>query len=292
MLQKLKQLLQADTSQPAHPPAEEPTTAAQSEIDALVESVEALLRSESSLMLENQLSGWFNEETGELYQGFPINADDTVLDIGCGDSPFITFCAGRGAEVIFSDIDQPKIASVNQKLADSPARAIYPLVSDSNPLPLVDGTASRVVAMEVLEHVDDPESFMAELVRVGKPGAKYLLTVPGYLHEVVQKDLAPPSYFEKPNHIRIFEPGQLEELATRSGLQVDSAAGYGFYWSVWWYMFWACEQELGDPLHPILENWTRSWLMLLKTPQGPRIKAVLDDVMPKSYAIVATKPMV
>ncbi|CRO36601.1 hypothetical protein PAERUG_P12_London_17_VIM_2_11_09_04363 [Pseudomonas aeruginosa] len=31
------------------------------------------------------LSGWFNQETDELFSGFPISAEDTVLDVGCGD---------------------------------------------------------------------------------------------------------------------------------------------------------------------------------------------------------------
>ena len=30
------------------------------------------------------LSGWFNQETDELFSGFPISAEDTVLDVGCG----------------------------------------------------------------------------------------------------------------------------------------------------------------------------------------------------------------
>ncbi|WP_215199644.1 methyltransferase domain-containing protein, partial [Escherichia coli] len=41
------------------------------------------------------------------------------------------------------------------------------LVSDCDPLPLADATATRVVSTEVIEHVDDPRQFLAELVRVG-----------------------------------------------------------------------------------------------------------------------------
>ncbi|MGI9316275.1 MAG: methyltransferase domain-containing protein [bacterium] len=261
----------------------------QSELAQLKQSIEDLLKSERPLMLENQLSGWFNDETGELYEGFKIQAEDTVVDVGCGDAPFVSFCAGRGAEIIFADIDVDKIASMHGKLANTSARALRPLVTDANPLPLVDGVATKVVAMEVLEHVDDPAQFIAELVRVGKSGAQYLLTVPGYAHEKVQKELAPDSYFQKPNHIRIFQPGELEQLASDAGLVVEKSAGYGFYWSMWWFLFWACEQDLSEPWHPILENWTRTWLMLLKTDQGPRVKSALDATIPKSHAIIARK---
>lgn len=261
----------------------------QSELAQLKQSIEELLKSERPLMLENQLSGWFNDETGELYEGFKILAEDTVVDVGCGDAPFVSFCANQGAEIIFADIDAEKIASMHGKLASTAARALRPLVTDANPLPLVDGVASKVVAMEVLEHVDDPAQFIAELVRVGKSGAQYLLTVPGYAQEKVQEELAPESYFQKPNHIRIFKPGELEQLASDAGLVVEKSAGYGFYWSMWWFLFWACEQDLSEPWHPILENWTRTWLMLLKTDQGPRVKSALDATIPKSHAVIARK---
>lgn len=292
MLHFLERLLRFRNSAKV-PAAEVAPVAAETNLsdqEILIRSIDELLRSGRPLMLENKMSGWFNDETGELYQGFQILPEDTVLDVGCGDSPFVSFCAAQGAEVVFADIDAAKIASLHRKLSKSPARALLPLVTDANPLPLADGMASRIVAMEVLEHVDNPQQFMAELVRVGKPGARYLLTVPGFHHENVQKKLAPDSYFEKPNHIRIFQQGELEKLAAEAGLVVEASSGYGFYWSIWWYLFWACEQDISDPWHPILENWTRTWLMLLQTEQGPRIKAVLDEVMPKSYAIVAKKP--
>lgn len=283
MLELIKRMLSSEADK-------EPEIVEQSELAILTQSIEDVLQSERPLMLENQLSGWFNDETGELYEGFPIRAEDTVLDVGCGDAPFVSFCADQGAEVIFADIDAAKIDALHRRLQNSKARGLRPIVSDANPLPLEDATADKVVAMEVLEHVDDPRQFIDELVRVGKPGASYLLTVPGHLHENVQKRLAPDSYFEKPNHIRIFGEGELDQLALDAGLTVHKSAGYGFYWSVWWYMFWACDQDLAEPWHPILQNWTRTWLMLLKTDQGPRIKGVLDDIMPKSHAIIASKP--
>jgi 2-polyprenyl-3-methyl-5-hydroxy-6-metoxy-1,4-benzoquinol methylase len=50
-----------------------------------------------STLADTSLSGWFRQETDELFEGFPIRAEDSVLDIGCGDGPFVQFCAQRGA---------------------------------------------------------------------------------------------------------------------------------------------------------------------------------------------------
>lgn len=250
----------------------------------------ALPEAVDSSLHDAYLSGWFLHETQELLEGFAIHADDTVLDVGCGDGPFVSFCAQQGAEVIFADIDAVKVAAVAEMLKGSPARAVTPLVSDANPLPLPDARASKVIAMEVLEHVDDPAQFMRELVRVGKPGAQYLITVPDPVGEGIQKHLAPDEYFQKPNHIRVFQREEFEKLVTDAGLIIEHRVHYGFYWSIWWFFFWACKQDLSPPWHPLLENWSKTWATLLAMPDGPRIKKVLDDSMPKSQALIARKP--
>ncbi|CAD5107404.1 class I SAM-dependent methyltransferase [Zestomonas carbonaria] len=237
-----------------------------------------------------RLSGWFSLETGELLKGFPIQPEDSVLDVGCGDGTFISFCARLGAEVTFADIDAEKVRSVEERLRGGKARAIRPLVSDANPLPLPDHYADKIIAMEVMEHVDSPAQFLHELVRVGKPNALYLLSVPDPISEGVQRELAPPAHFQKPNHINIFSREEFEQLVSSSGLVVEQKASYGFYWSIWWAFFWTCNQDLSPPWHPLLESWAKTWDIVLKMPDGPRIKKALDNAMPKSQAIIARKP--
>lgn len=239
-----------------------------------------------------QLSGWFNQNTDELFTGFAISKDDCVLDVGCGDSPFLQFCAARGADIMFADIDEANVEATYSKLLDSNARSITPIVSDANPLPLDDAIASKIIAMEVIEHVDDPAIFLAELARVGKSGARYLITAPDATAEQLQaKGLAPDSYFEKPNHIRIIERAELVSLVEQAGLVVEQQHTYGFYWSLWWIFFWACKEELGTvPMHPVLASWTTTWEQMLNLEDGPRIKQILDGFMPKSQAIIALKP--
>lgn len=236
------------------------------------------------------LSGWLRHETGELLEGFPIIASDVVLDVGCGDGAFSRFCAQQGADVTFADISEDKIAHVTRMLQDTPARAVRPLLTDANPLPLPDAYADKVIAMEVLEHVDEPPRFLQELLRVGKPGALYLITVPDAVSEGVQKHLAPPAHFEKPNHINVFSREEFERLVVEAGLVIERKAYYGFYWSVWWSLFWTCDQDLSPPWHPLLQSWSDTWAKMLAMPDGPRIKKALDEAMPKSQAIIARKP--
>ncbi len=220
--------------------------------------------------------------------GFPISGADTVLDVGCGEGGFANFCALQGAEIILADIDVQRLVHATDMVRPN-ARNLISMVTDSNPLPMADGVATRVLAIEVMEHVDDPRKFLDELVRVGAHGALYLISVPDASSESLQRSLAPPIYFEKPNHIHVFERAHFKQLIEDAGLTIERDFSQGFYWSLWWAFFWACNQDLSPPWHPLLDSWRNTWANLLETPQGPRIKAVLDQRLPKSQAIIARK---
>jgi SAM-dependent methyltransferase len=242
-------------------------------------------------LLDDQLAGWFQSRTGHLVDGFQITAEDVVIDVGCGDGAAATaFIAAQGADVIATDVDPAVLEITKRKLQKSHARRYQTIVSDSDPLPIEDGRATRVVCMEVLEHVPDPPKFMAELVRVGRPGAKYLLTVPDPASESVQNGIAPDVYWQVPNHLRVFTRDGFASFVRESGLEVERQFFRGFYWAVWWTMFWACDQEYGDPEHPILRHWTESWHALISSPKGKQVKQALDAHLPKSQGIVAVKP--
>lgn len=235
-------------------------------------------------------SGWLNSDSGELFHGFAVQASDSVLDIGCGDGGFTLFSGRQGAEIFVADIDAGNVERAVARLCETAARAVHPLVTDANPIPLPDARLDKVVAMEVLEHVDDPAAFLAELVRVGKPGAQYLLSVPAPMSERAQQGIASPAYFQKPNHIHIFEREEFAQLVREAGLTIEQHTEYGFYRSLWWLFFWASGQSsLDGAEHPVIQHWDNTWAALLALPQGQAVKQALDAVLPKSQVIVARK---
>jgi SAM-dependent methyltransferase len=236
------------------------------------------------------LSGWFCQETSELVTGFPIPAGETTIDLGCGHGGATAFALRCGANVIACDIDPKKIEQVNASLKPIHGDALRTIVSDSNPLPLPDGIASRVIAMEVMEHVDDPAGFLSELVRVGTHGALYLIAVPDAGSEAIQKPIASPSYWEKPNHIHVFCREELDRLIEAAGLKIERRLHCGFFWTIWWTLFWESERKIDDEYQgPILDNWTKTWDALIASPRGMPIKAALDEFLPKSQIVIARK---
>ena len=235
-------------------------------------------------------NGWYNRERGELASGFPVAPEDVVVDVGCGDGGPVAFCAELGAHVILADMDAAKIGEAEARLKASRARKVETHVTDASPLPLGDGCASRVICMEVLEHVEHPPALMAELVRIGRPGALYLITVPGTVHERMQKHLAPPMYFERPNHVRIFDPESFGALVEQSGLIIERRFVYSFYWAMWWTLFWQCSTPLETASqHPMLAAWSRTWELVLKGRDGLQIQGLMNELMPKNQVIVARK---
>jgi SAM-dependent methyltransferase len=192
--------------------------------------------------------------------------------------------------VILLDHDEDRLQGAVTILKSRGVERVEGRLADASRLPVPDEAATRVICTEVLEHVDDPAAVMAELVRIGRPGALYMLSVPAAVSERLQEPVAAPAYFQKPNHIRVFEADVFERLVEDSGLVIETRSAYGFYWTMWWLFLWTAGAELGQP-HPLLDAWTRTWTELLRTPQGPQVKAALDALAPKAVAVVARKPV-
>lgn len=246
--------------------------------------------------------GWFRNDSHELFKGFPISPEDVVLDLGCGAGGATLFCARQGASVIFTDSEAAKVEEVAAKVTQTNARESRGIVSDSLPLPLPDATASRIVALEVLEHVEQPDAILAELCRVGQPGALYFLSVPAQQSEELQRGIAPLGHFRSPNHINVFSAEAFASAVQGAGLEIVARHSYGFFWTLWMMIYWttgktegrsfdgATHDLLAPPYSPLLEEWARLWLKTISLPGGELLREKLDAALPKTQIILARKP--
>lgn len=248
-------------------------------------------------------AGWYQNDADELFRGFPVAADDVVVDVGCGAGGATLFCARRGAHVIYCDVNKRNIEQLSTLVRETPARASQGIVTDCSPLPLESNVASRVVSMEMLEHVDDPAAVLGELARIGRPGALYLISVPDAVTERMQIPFAPPEYFQRPNHIHIFERDELARLVSEAGLEVVERSSYGFFWNLWLCMYWICKKAVAGtpeqvshdaaqpPYFPLLDAWTSVWGRLISLPDAAPLCKALDEALPRSQIVIARKPM-
>ena len=250
---------------------------------------------------DDVLAGFYLNESHEVYPGVRLGRDDVLVDVGCGSGGVLEFCSKHAGEIIALDIDNEAISRVEQKSIFAQLRNISFLSASGENLPLADVVATKVLCIEVLEHVDNPRKVMDELYRIGKPNCIYLISVPGQFSEEIMSRVGPPEIFQKPHHIRVFSDTEIRELITNAGLSIISESSAGFFSTFFIAMYWmqfgtqpgqsfeAINVELSHN-DPLLRDWAIAWNYLLDLPNGPQIKALLDKLIPKSQVIVAQKP--
>src|SRR5438132_10142354 len=123
------------------------------------------------------LSSWtFNRIVWSLRKAsLPIKPSDLVLDVGSGDSPH------PAADVLLERYLNPK-HRYSPMVVDRPT-----VLADACKMPFPDKAFDYVIAFHVLEHVNDPASFLLELQRVGKAG--YIETPNALFERLVPYDV-------------------------------------------------------------------------------------------------------
>jgi SAM-dependent methyltransferase len=96
-----------------------------------------------------------------------------ALDVGCGVGQVVAQLQEAGFEAHGVDVSRPNIERA-EKI--SPRCQLY----DGRTLPFAAGHFASAGALNVLEHVDEPEAFIRELVRVVAPGGKVVLSSPNF----------------------------------------------------------------------------------------------------------------
>jgi 2-polyprenyl-3-methyl-5-hydroxy-6-metoxy-1,4-benzoquinol methylase len=114
----------------------------------------------------------------------PRKPGGRALDVGCGVGQVVGRLTADNIEAYGVDVSEPNIARA-QKI--SPRCQLY----DGKRLPFADNFFASVGAINVLEHVEEPEAFIAELVRVLEPGGRIVISSPNFLRVLGFRDYHP-----------------------------------------------------------------------------------------------------
>lgn len=206
-----------------------------------------------------------------------IPGDTRVLDAGAGEAPY----AELFAHCEYVTADWPNSVHAGGRSAQ--------IVASLQSLPVPAGSFGAVLCTEVLEHIPQPETVLAELSRVLAPGGRICVTVPFVwpLHE-------------EPFDFYRYTPHALTRLLAQAGfVEVSVAPRTGFTTTL------AQLAEMTSWLYParvsgIRALQVRASLRLLRTcarplmwlaRRDPALDRELEGVpLPLGYLVLASKP--
>lgn len=114
----------------------------------------------------------------------PPQAGARVLDVGCGVGQVVARLDEAGFETHGVDVSEPNIERAKKICTRC---QLY----DGRKLPFADNYFASAGALNVLEHVDEPEAFVRDLVRVVVPGGKVVLSSPNFFRVFGFRDYHP-----------------------------------------------------------------------------------------------------
>lgn len=172
--------------------------------------------------------------------GPPTEQPRTVLDIGCGDGTAAATAAPllTGHRIVGVDWSQDALTRARTNLP-------YTVRGELTALPLRSASADAVLFSEVIEHLVDPDTALAEIHRVLRPGGHLMLSTPNLaawynralllagvqpvFSEVSLRAIHGRPGKEVVGHLRLYTPRALREFVTAAGFEVVGLKGAPFH---------------------------------------------------------------
>ena len=139
-----------------------------------------------------------------------------IADVGCGRGDLYNFLHPRFERYVGIDV---------VRYEGFPEGAEFcRLDLDSGNLPLPEGSADVVAAVEVIEHLENPRDFMRKLARLVKPGGWVVVTTPNQLSWLSLLTLVVKHRFQAfqdvhyPTHLTALLEVDLRRAAAQAGL--------------------------------------------------------------------------
>lgn len=112
-----------------------------------------------------------------------FSGGDLVVDLGCGDGAWIDSVRSRYTRAVGIDISSDAVTSRGGSIE---SWEFIQADLNQGPVPLLDASADAVMANQVIEHITNPLSFVAEARRILRPGGVFVATTPNirYLRHI------------------------------------------------------------------------------------------------------------
>ena len=187
----------------------------------------------------------------------------SILEFGCGEAPLGAALKQRQkCRVVGIEID-PRAAAVARKRIDDvycgDAREIVSLIKEK---------FDWIIGGDIVEHIDEPWSFLSDLRKVAAPGGHLLLSIPNIAHAAVVSDLIRGRFdyvymgLTCVGHLRYFTKRTIEEMLSIAGWTVVEIA----------------------PQETVVTRGREELLAALAAARNPHSK---EDLVPAGYYVIA-----
>jgi SAM-dependent methyltransferase len=231
------------------------------------------------------------------FDKFPVGPGDRVLDMGCGGGRHAFALYKRGADVVAFDMSEDDLREVRTMFTAIDLEGQAPEGATANAvrgtayhLPFEDDSFDRIVAAEVMEHLPEDSTAMAELFRVLKPGGIIAVTVPRWLPEKVCWALSDDYHEVEGGHVRIYKGSELKDRLEQTGLvYTGEHHAHGLHAPYWWLK---CAVGVSNDSNPLVRAYHRLLVWdMVKQPFATRVaEAVLQPLVGKSLVVYLRKP--
>lgn len=159
----------------------------------------------------------------ELFAAIKMNVKGNLLDIGCGNKPYLEIIKPLIDSYIGCDIIQSSNNCVD-------------ILCNANQIPLETGTFDTIISTQTIEHVEDHQGLVNEAYRLLKKGGRFILSGPMYwpLHE------EPHDFFRFTKH-------GFAHILHKAGFEIITINENGGKWAV-------AGQALLNAIYPAMFN--------------------------------------
>jgi SAM-dependent methyltransferase len=225
-----------------------------------------------------------------------INPGDHILDLGCGTGRHTcgvfrfrnVFALGIDLQ-LDGAVEAEKRLKYQESLGDHGGGVYGITVAEIKQLPFKDNGFDLVICSEVLEHIHDDKTAVAEAVRVLKPGKNLVVSVPRFLPEQICWALSEDYHTIDNGHVRIYKKKEIVDLLESAGLKVWGLHfAHSLHAPYWWLKCYVGptreDSRLVNLYHRLLV-----WDIMKKPRMTRLLDRLLNPVLGKSMVIYLRK---
>jgi SAM-dependent methyltransferase len=153
---------------------------------------------------------------------------ESLLEVGAGLGEFASQVRGLQRHVV-TDVDAGAVAAMAARFADRPEVEARVLDLAGNLEEQVGGPVTTVLAINVLEHIEDDADALRRMAELTSPGGHVVIWVPGYQQLYGEFDRAV-------GHVRRYTPTTLRDAFERAGLAALEVKPVNLLGGVAWWL--------------------------------------------------------